>query len=79
MCLLSFIFNYRDYEENDNQDEAVKTYEKILRINPDHIQAKNAIDRIKGFEKDAKEFGIDFKFDFLTFFCVMSQLFLSTS
>ena len=53
----------------------MKTYEKILRINPDHMQAKNAIDRIKGFEKDAKEFGIDFKFDFLNFFCVMSQLY----
>ena len=75
MWLLSFTCNFRDYEETDNQDEAVKTYEKILRINPDHMQAKNAIDRMKGFEKDAKEFGIDFKFDFLNFFCVMSQLY----
>ena len=37
------------------------TYERILKINPDHDNAREAIDSIRGLAKDAEEFGIDLK------------------
>ena len=59
-----FLLN-RSHEEDDKEDEAVKCYESILNIDPDHKDAKRSIDRIKGLEKDLEELGfkdVDYKF-----------------
>ena len=61
-----FFLNFtRSHEEDDKEDEAVKCYESILNIDPDHKDAKRSIDRIKGLEKDLEELGfkdVDYKF-----------------
>ena len=64
MEILLFFFT-RSHEEDDKEDEAVKCYESILNIDPDHKDAKRSIDRIKGLEKDLEELGfkdVDYKF-----------------
>ena len=65
------IFFTRSHEEDDKEDEAVKCYESILNIDPDHKDAKRSIDRIKGLEKDLEELGfkdVDYKFVLHNFF-----------
>ena len=56
-----FIFWFREQEEDNKEESAVATYERILKINPDHDNAREAIDSIRGLAKDAEEFGIDLK------------------
>lgn len=52
---------FRENEDDGKEDEAVKIYERILKINPQHSEAQNAIKSIKGIHQEAQELGIDLK------------------
>lgn len=43
------------------EDEALKHYERILEINPDHQGAREAVNKIKGIFQEAQELDIDLK------------------
>ena len=61
MLSISKISWLREQEEENKEDDAVATYERILKINPEHDKAREAIDSIRGLARDAEEFGIDLK------------------
>ena len=61
MLSISKISWLREQEEENKEDDAVATYERILKINPEHEKAREAIDSIRGLARDAEEFGIDLK------------------
>ena len=54
----------REQEEEEKEEAAVTTYERILKINPEHENAREAIDSIRGLARDAEEFGVDLKYAF---------------
>ena len=56
----------REQEEEEKEEAAVATYERILKINPEHENAREAIDSIRGLARDAEEFGVDLKYGFWT-------------
>ena len=60
--LWSYEFHFRNYEDDGKEEDAVKTYEKILKINPEDRNAINSINRIKELEREAQELGFDLKF-----------------
>ena len=55
------VFWLREQEEENKEEDAVATYERILKINSEHEKACEAIDSIRGLARDAEEFGIDLK------------------
>lgn len=61
MLSISKISWLREQEEENKEEDAVATYERILKINPEHEKAREAIDSIRGLARDAEEFGIDLK------------------
>ena len=59
--IFDLVFWLREQEEENKEEDAVATYERILKINPEHEKAREAIDSIRGLARDAEEFGIDLK------------------
>lgn len=48
-------------EESKDEDKAVEAYERVLKMEPNHEKAKDAIYNLRGLAKDAEELGIDIK------------------
>ena len=48
-------------EESKEEDKAVEAYERVLKMEPNHEKAKDAIYNLRGLEKDAEDLGIDIK------------------
>ena len=61
LIIFDEISNFSEKEDDNKDDEAVVFYERILKINPEHREAYEAVNSIKGLAKDAEEHGIDIK------------------
>ena len=48
-------------EESKEEDKAVEAYERVLKMEPNHEKAKDAIYNLRGLAKDAEDLGIDIK------------------
>ena len=55
------LFFISEYEDDSKEEDAIKTYERVLKINPNHTEAQDALKNIKGLPDEAEELGIDLK------------------
>ena len=51
----------RNFEKENDDDKAAETYEKILKIDPGHHEASEALESMRDLKKSAAEWGIDLK------------------
>ena len=73
--LWSYKYLFRNYEDDGKEEDAVKTYEKILKINPEDRYAIDSIHRLKELEREAQELGFDLKFVcFINIYILMLDL-----